>query len=232
MKKHILIHSKFAIGLLLAALIASAGCQKSGSADNAPMTQQKVVNDKTLPPGWKKIEAEKGTISMSIAPGWKSFDFTSGEFEKMMSDAAKTDPELKGMEGQMKAMAENKMFKLFIFKNPEPNIPFAPTANLIVTASGGASLDDLVKANVEQMKTMTGGKTATDPVQFDNGDSGQVLTWVNHATTASGVIDVDTWTYFMVKGDNAYILTIGVPAKSSKELHDEAQTIAKSLDVK
>ena len=221
---------KRALSLYLLCVIGLglAGC-KSASPEQAsasPPGPAKQAAANPLPAGWSKFEAGQGAYSISLAPEWKGMDLTVTDKSKILDEV---EP---GLKSTVQDMLKNDTYKLFAYRTPEKEDPYTPSVNLIVIPTPGGTFEEVVKGSEDKIKSLTGGKYTSSPITFDDGDTGQVFTWQNKVPAGDKTMDLDTWSYVMLKSGNCCVLTVGVPALGTKALHDEAQTMAKSLSVK
>lgn len=158
--------------LAIAGLISGCGSGKSDPASSGSGSPSPTQSAGLKPaPGF--TEMKSATFSMHLPSDWKVVDFGSTGMDKKLDEMAKNDPSMASMLPQLKQMAAAGQFKLFAFDLKHTENNFTDNINVIVQDTPNIKLDDLIKANEDQLNQQSGGKS---PVKSEKvkGQSGEL----------------------------------------------------------
>src|SRR5947209_18185247 len=104
--------------LLACALLLIGGCSHGSDAvTSAPRTESKMPN------GWKEISTSG--FAIAFPPDWKAIDLAQADFEKATDAALAGTPSASQLKDQMKALAAQGIFKVFVFESKSIGTGFA-----------------------------------------------------------------------------------------------------------
>jgi len=203
--------------------LAFAGCKKHSS--DTPITHTVTKPAANLPADWKLAEADGGRLAIGMPPEWRAIDLTAGDFSKLIDTAENKDPAFKPVLEQSRAMAGNKLFKMFIARKPDAGIAFAPNANILaMPLPGGVTLDQAVEENIRQIKTITPTVGQSLRYQCVAGE-GRVVDW--HLTMGS--VKLHDLAYFIMSGNRFVVLTWTIPDESYEKLKPDVERMMETF---
>jgi hypothetical protein len=208
-------------GFVLSALLV-VGCK--GKSDEPVDPSRPLVTapktETTLPGGWK--ESKTSGFAIAFPGDWKSIDFTTGDFEKMVSDKFDKDPNFSGVGDSVKKLGQSGAYKLMVFAPNNTPSHFRPNCNVVVIeAPQDIKVEDAVGPNVDQLKSMLapGEKTT---VTYEDLPGGHVARLASVITMpqASRITD---FAYLITKGKSLAVVTYSTTPDDAAAMEKTAE---------
>lgn len=161
-------------------------------------------------PADKWQEVKLADFSMKLPKHWQPMDLTADNFDQMMKDVGKNNPNLASMESTLRQYKESGLFKLFAFDMENAKGGFADNMNVIIQkAPSTPNFDDLMKMNQEQLATLAtpGSKPETTTLDLPGGKFGRIAYTMNQKSMDGKDLKLKAWAFVHVSGNNIATIT-------------------------
>jgi hypothetical protein len=199
-------------------LIAIAGCGK-GSSESVTSAPRAIS---ALPSGWKSI-ATSG-IELAFPPDWKVVDLAKDVFEKSSSAAFGNDPKAQSMLEQVKALAAQGSFKLFVFDSKTMGTGFATNCNVNVTqVTAGTTLETAGEQSKTQLQPLVapGSEIKVEYVDLPAGKAARIKSQLKTALPAAPLLD--SVAYGFINGTDMTVVTFTSAPSQTAEVSKIAE---------
>ncbi|HEY3779995.1 MAG TPA: hypothetical protein VGL56_02850 [Fimbriimonadaceae bacterium] len=206
---------------LLALLIAS-GCKPSDQV----ITGHQTVSAE-LPAGWTRLASDTAPVSIGLPPDWHKKTARGSEIKAGLSQIKSNN----AADDNLKSSGDEatQTIKLFFDHGLNKSRNFDINGNIVVAPSQGASLDQVTKANTDQIAAL-GAKNITAKSETLTAGDSRVFAYSRNIDLPSGSVDLDFMSYFLVESGNVYVITFALPAGDST-LKNEADQMAQTFKI-
>ena len=207
--------------LFALSLLALAGCHKEGASagGTASVAVAKPAERKVA--SGKELTADG--VSLTFPADWTTVDLTSGQMDRIKEGMAK-GPNGAAMAKAIEAVASSGMVKMYAFDPKHSKPGMMNNANLTVTPSGGATLDQALDQAKGQLATI-GAQGTTSKETLPAGEFGKLEARVKGPSGA----EIRTLGYLKIDGGKMYVVTFTCPPDQAKEYDETAKTVMQSF---
>lgn len=217
--------------LVLCALIA--GCGQKGDSTGSEVS----TTSKTETSGWTVVSNEKAGISLKVPKGWTAFDMSSGELNARLDALSKDNPALAQVVPQIKGLAANGMYKMFIVHTEAATADskFNDNVNVVATeVPPSSTLDGLTDGSMTGIAQSTGAPTSalTKESAKVAGLDCRIVKGQFDLKLPGGTVPVAMRVFHFMVGGQLVAVTGSASAERMPEVEQTFRDIAETLKVK
>ena len=214
------------VRLALPLLLLLGGCHKDDPASVAVAKPAERPAQRDVatgaPSGGKDLTA--AGVTLTFPKDWTTFDVSKGQIDAAAEKAFGNDPNGPQMLQTLKAATASGLIKMFVFDLKDSKPGFANNANLIVTASGGATIDQSMATSKSGLEAR-GAKVETSKVNLPAGEFGLMKASLKGADGR----EISATSYTFVDGDNLDVVTFSCPLDQAEAFGAKADAIMKTF---
>jgi hypothetical protein len=180
-----------------------------------------------------RIVDEEAGYAVTLPDGWLRLDLSEGDIEQFFETGldAMSPEAAQLLQGQVTAMLASGM-RFFAIDQAGVTPEFAPNMNILVTPTGGTSLDLLEQVIVGQLEATLpdiAGEIETERLTLPSGDSLRMSYALDVDPTGGSAMQVAIHQFLIIDGAQGIFLTVSGPA--SDEFAAEALGIAEGFEL-
>jgi hypothetical protein len=196
----------------IAALACLSVLLAAGCASKPPVTTVTPAprTDTPLPSGWHEIKTSG--VALAFPADWTAVDLSPEALAQGSDQALGKDPKLAGMKDQVKALAAQGIFKVFVFDSTTVGKGFATNCNMTVTPlPSGATAEMAAEQAKTQIAALVDPSTPVEikPVTLKSGQAVTMRTMLKTAMQATPRLL--SRAYLVAKDGNLITVTFTCP---------------------
>lgn len=212
----------FLIIALLSALIGCTTSNQSVTDASGPAAQTSKATRLDLP-----------TFSIEIPPGWTVLDLTKKDFEAMMTQHLKANPQLAAMMPAIKQMAAAGQLKMFAFDFGGTQGGFTDNLNVLeLPVPPGTTIEKLMEASEQQLSTVQASKFKRESQEFGGQTFGVLRFDMPQKGPSGETMDLVVVQYFTVKGSGQTVVTFTSRRDSAESVSKLAHAAMRTFRAK